>query len=200
MQPRLATDDAEAAAMSDPSLIPGEAAERPRRAVPRRVPQLAALVLAVAPLQPIQLMLKRIAERTARSQPEVFARLGANAGKRFLIDPTDLPLALLLSPDPRRPRFTAHRRAALPRHDARISATFDTLLRLLDGTLDADAAFFNREILVTGELEAAVSLRNALDDYRGDLVDDALRSLGVLRQPVSILVRGSRDRRTLRVS
>jgi predicted lipid carrier protein YhbT len=142
----------------------------------------------------MQVMLRRIAERTARSQPEVFARLGEHTAKRFLIDPSDLPLVLLLAPDPLHPRFTAHRRTALPPHEARISATFGTLLKLLDGTLDADAVFFNRELLVTGELEAALSLRNALDDYRGDLVDDALRALGVLHRPAALLLRATRGR------
>jgi len=186
MRSQTAKEDGDAGTAADLRQSPGDAL---------RVPRLAALILAVTPLQPIQVMLERMAKRVARSQPQLFARLGDHATRRFLIDPLDLPLALLLAPDPRRLRFSAHRRAALPTYDARITATFSTLLELLDGTLDADAVFFNRKLLVTGNLEAAVSLRNALDDYRGNLVDDALGALGVLSRPASLLLRGSRGPR-----
>lgn len=186
MRSQTVKDDGDTAAAADARRIPGNAA---------RIPRLAALILAVTPLQPIEVMLKRMAERVARMQPQVLARLGDHTARRFLIDASDLPLALLLAPDPRHLRFSAHRRNALPIYDVRITATFSTLLELLDGTLDADAVFFNRKLLVTGDLEAAVSLRNALDDYRGNLVDDALGALGVLSRPAAVFLRGSRGSR-----
>jgi len=138
-------------------------------------------------------VLQRIAKKAAQSQPQLFARLGEHAAKRFLIDPVDLPLTLMLTPHPHRPGLAAHRRAAIPPHDVRIAATFGTLLRLLDGTLDSDAVFFQRNLHISGEMDAAVSLRNALDDYRGSIVDDALRALGLFCRPASLLLRPWRD-------
>ncbi|MCW5695135.1 MAG: SCP2 sterol-binding domain-containing protein [Bauldia sp.] len=160
------------------------------------VPRLAGLLLEAMPLGPIQMVLRRIASRASRSQPEFFERLGEHSGKRVLIDPTDLPLFLLLVADSRCTILVAHRRARVPPHDVRIRATFGTLLGLLEGVLDGDAAFFRRDVLVEGEVEAAVSLRNALDAYRGDVVEDALGTFGLLHGLASLVLRPWRADRT----
>ena len=58
------------------------------------------VLLAPVPLALLQPMFTRIASHVAQSRPELFARLGPHAGKRFLIDPTDLPFVLVLTPLP----------------------------------------------------------------------------------------------------
>lgn len=72
----------------------------PLKALFQHVPSL---LLAPVPLALLQPMFARIATHVAQSRPELFARLGPHAGKRFLIDPTDLPFVLVLTPMPRDP-------------------------------------------------------------------------------------------------
>ena len=68
------------------------------------------LLLAPVPLALLQPIFDRIAVHVAQARPQLFNRLGAHAGKRFLIDPIDLPFVLVLTPKPERPHLTAHRR------------------------------------------------------------------------------------------
>ena len=110
----------------------------------------------------------------------MFARLGRHAGKRFLIDPTDLPFVLVLTPLPERPLLTAHRRHERPAHDAAIAGTFFNLLDMIDGSLDGDALFFSRDLQVSGDTEAVVALRNALDDFEGSALEERGRELRAL--------------------
>ena len=113
-----------------------------------------------------------------KNRPELFARLGVHARKRFLIDPTDLPFVLVLSPDNNRPQLRAYRRYEKPAHDAAIAGKFFILLDMIDGTLDGDALFFTRDLRVSGDTEAVVALRNALDDFEGSALDSVV---GIVR-------------------
>ncbi len=61
---------------------------------------------------------------------------------------------------------------------ARISGRFFDLLRLVDADEDGDALFFSRELLVTGDTEAVVSLRNALDDVDGSIAESVAEMFG----------------------
>ncbi|MGE0697481.1 MAG: SCP2 domain-containing protein [Hyphomicrobiaceae bacterium] len=117
--------------------------------------------LALAPLQPL---LGYVVGRVAAGHPALFDRLGPHRHSKYVIDPIDVPFALLLSPDPDDLRLSAVPRSDLPPADARISGTFLQLVRLIDGEEDGDAAFFSRELAIAGNTEAVVSLRNAIDD------------------------------------
>jgi len=130
------------------------------------------------PLFPLQPLLGRIVRTVARTRSEIFDRIGPHTGKRFLIDPVNMPFVLLLHPDPARPRLRAARRYDAPAWDSRIAGSFLTLLSVVDGRLDADALFFTRELIVEGDTEAAVCLRNALDDLEGGIADDVAEIFG----------------------
>lgn len=136
------------------------------------------ILLAPLPLPAVQPGLRRIAARVFRSRPELAARLGPHAGKRFLIDPVNLPFAFLLRPDPQDVLFEAVRRRRMVDYDARIAGTFLTLLDMVDGRLDGDALFFSRNLQVTGDTEAVVTLRNALDDAEDGIADDVAALYG----------------------
>lgn len=155
-----------------------------------------ALLLAPVPTVVLQPVLTRIAVHVAQSRPELFARLGPHAGKRFLIDPIDLPFVLVLSPERNLPRLTAHRRHERPGHDAAIAGTFFNLLDMIDGSLDGDALFFSRDLQVSGDTEAIVALRNALDDFEGSALDSVLRGFGPLSGPAGVALRGLRAARS----
>ena len=150
-------------------------------------------LLALAPLAVIQPILGNIAAHVARNRPELFARLGVHARKRFLIDPTDLPFVLVLSPDNNRPQLRAYRRYEKPAHDAVIAGKFFILLDMIDGTLDGDALFFTRDLRVGGDTEAVVALRNALDDFEGSALDSVVGSFGPLAKPAALAVSALRS-------
>lgn len=150
------------------------------------------MLLAPVPLALLQPLFSRIATHVAQSRPELFARLGPHAGKRFLIDPIDLPFVLVLAPEAARPGLTAYRRYERPAHDAGIAGTFFNLLDMIDGTLDGDALFFSRDLRVSGDTEAVVALRNALDDFEGSALDSVVASFGLLSAPAALALSGLR--------
>jgi predicted lipid carrier protein YhbT len=145
-------------------------------------------LLVPVPLVLVQPILGRIGRHVADARPELFSRLGPHAGKRFLVDPIDLPFVLLLIPEPGCPSLTAHRRYEIPRHDASIAGTFLNLLDMIAGSLDGDALFFGRELSIAGDIEAAVALRNALDDCDGSVVDTIVSAFGPLSGPVAVAI------------
>jgi predicted lipid carrier protein YhbT len=155
------------------------------RALLQNIPTL---LLAAAPLAVIQPILGHIASHVAKDRPELFARLGVHSRKRFLIDPIDLPFVLVLSPDNNRPQLRAYRRYEKPAHHAAIAGKFFNLLDMIDGSQDGDALFFTRDLRVSGDTEAVVALRNALDDFEGSALDSVVGSFGLLAKPAGLAV------------
>lgn len=132
-----------------------------------------------APLRALlQPLLRRVVGRIATRHPEIFARVSPYQRADFLIVPDELPFALHLRPNPEAPLFRAVPRHPLPPHDARIEGPFLLLLNLVDGESDGDAAFFSRELSISGNTEAVVSLRNALDDVDGSVAQEAADLFG----------------------
>lgn len=167
------------------------ASPSPRQPGARGLPHF---LLRPVPLALVQPILDRIVAHVAEHRAELFSRLGAQAHRRFLIDPEDLPFVLLLEPDPAHPALRAHRRYDVPRHDACIAGTFPTLLNMIDGSLDGDALFFSRDLRISGDTEAVVTLRNALDDLDGSVVDTVLRSFGPLSGIAALALGAIRER------
>jgi predicted lipid carrier protein YhbT len=165
--------------MSTPSST-SERELRPSEGLLQSLPRLALAPLPLAPLQPL---LQSVVTHVAQSHPELFARLGAQANKRFLIDPENLPFVMLLQPNPDQPVLQALQRNAVPDHDACIAGTFFTLFEMVDGRLDGDALFFTRDLRISGDTEAVVTLRNALDDLDESVLDAVAASFGPLSKP-----------------
>lgn len=131
--------------------------------------------LALAPLQPLLLY---IVGQVAAECPEILERLGPHRDTRFLIDPVDLPFALLLRPMPGDLVLRACIRSEVPAHDARIVGKLLDLVRLIDCEEDGDAMFFSRGLSISGDTEAVVTLRNALDDVEGSIAARVADLLG----------------------
>ncbi|MBL4749366.1 MAG: SCP2 sterol-binding domain-containing protein [Amylibacter sp.] len=148
---------------------------RPKTQSTSLLPRLPAL-----PLLPLQPILKRIVRRIGAENPDMFNRLGPHTQARFLIDATNLPFTLLLQPDPKNLSLTAHFRVSPPENDARIAGRFLDLLQLLDSDIDGDALFFSRDLIITGNTEAVVCLRNALDDVDGSIAQMVANMFGPL--------------------
>lgn len=101
----------------------------------------------------------------------MFNRLGPWVGQDYLIDPVDMPFVLHLRPDAKAPVLRALSRRRDQPHVARIRGRFLDLLELVDADLDGDALFFSRDLVIEGNTEAVVSLRNALDDVDGSIAE-----------------------------
>ncbi|MHA1525156.1 MAG: ubiquinone anaerobic biosynthesis accessory factor UbiT [Alphaproteobacteria bacterium] len=138
------------------------------------------------PLFALQPLLQHVVTTIARRHPSLFVRLGDDCHKSFLIDPSNLPFFLVLQPDPDHPRLTAYNRGHDVAHDVYIAGTFQTLLAMIDAQVDGDALFFSRDLIVTGDSQAVVALRNALDNMDTTLSEDVAACFG----PFSRLVRG----------
>ncbi|WP_456640148.1 ubiquinone anaerobic biosynthesis accessory factor UbiT [Bradyrhizobium sp. USDA 10063] len=150
---------------------------------PLSVPPLLALAVRPLPLLPLQTVLSVVLLRLCRKHPRIFDRLGEHARKRFGIKPTDLPFAFLLEPAPSRPRLSVVRN--LPDDlDARISSPLAGLFGLVEGRLDGDALLFSRDLVVEGDVEAVLALRNAIDDAQLDPVAEIARMFGPLSDPL----------------
>lgn len=117
------------------------------------------LALRAAPELVLDLALRDLRRR----RPDLFERLSDIGAATIVIAPTDLPVAFRLSPmAERRPVEVVGRRDARP-GAARITGPLALLLEVLDGSSDADAAFFSRRLVVTGDTQTVVGLHNTLE-------------------------------------
>lgn len=146
------------------------------------------------PLFLLQPVLTFVVQKVASDNPSVFNRLGVHQKSRFLIDAYGLPFLLLLRPDPEDLLFRAFPRRARPQSDAYIGGRFLDLFGLVDGGEDGDALFFSRDLDVTGNTEAVVCLRNALDDVDGSIAAAVAGLFGPPGRAALTMLRGARER------
>jgi predicted lipid carrier protein YhbT len=142
-------------------------------------PRPLTMPLRLVPTAPMGPALTLVARRVIARHPGLIAQLGDYAAARFVIDPTDLPLVLLLQPHPTHTRIEVHRSA--PEADARIAGPLAALLGLVHGAYDGDALFFSRDLVIEGDTSAALALRNAIDDAELDLGAEIAALAGPLR-------------------
>ena len=158
-----------------------------------RFPRLADRLIARLPTLPLDLALRRFISSLADRHPSLFSRLDDQATKAFLIDPTDVSIAFLLRPDPAMPRLKAVKRAGdgtiVASWDARIAGPMAALVGMVHGALDGDALFFSRDIVIEGDTEAVLALRNAVDDAEIDLTAEVVAIAGPASSVVAEIFR-----------
>ena len=159
---------------------------------PPSVPPLLAQAMRPLPLLPLQIALAAFLRRILRRHPHLLDRLGTHRGKRFGIKPTDLPFAFVIQATSARPRLQAVQELP-PGLDARISASIAGLLALVEGRLDGDALMFSRQLMIEGDVEAVLALRNAIDDAGLDVVAEIAALFGPLGVPVAHVLGAARD-------
>ncbi|MCJ7996483.1 SCP2 sterol-binding domain-containing protein [Rhizobium cremeum] len=143
-----------------------------------KFPPTLATPLDLMPLPVIERATGMLFRRMLKEHPNLFERLGEHKAKRFAFLPSDLPLAFIV--DPARPSITVKRKSSAPQADASVGGPLFLLLALLEGRCDADALFFSRDLVVTGDMEAMLAMRNALDDCNIDLPRDLSAMAGPL--------------------
>ncbi|MBB5043959.1 ubiquinone anaerobic biosynthesis accessory factor UbiT [Shinella fusca] len=148
------------------------------------LPPILAKPVDIAPIWLVERVARLIFSGVLKAHPDLFERLGDYRQTRYGFSPTDLPLHFTVVPAAQQLTVS---RGQPPLVDARIEGLLVLLLGLLEGRCDADALFFSRDLSVTGDMEAMLALRNALDDSAIDLP----RELGALAGPFSPLVAGT---------
>jgi O2-independent ubiquinone biosynthesis accessory factor UbiT len=163
-----------------------------------RIPGLAQRFVAPVPPPIVGFLAARLMRQAGKTHPELFARLGEHAHKRYEIAPSDLPFVFLMTPDPAAPQLRVLR-AGRTNWDCRISGSLAALLGMIHGAYDGDALFFSRDITVEGDTAAGLALRNAIDNSELDLFAEAtalLGPLGTRAMPVLASLLGALERRT----
>lgn len=152
--------------------------------------------VAMRPLPPVLLQpfLDIAMAVLSRHHPDLLAHFADTEETTFLIDPVDLPFRFLLRLS-KAPRLRAIAKDTPPDMDMAPTATIQgplaVLIRLLEGRLDGDALFFSRDLMVEGNMEAVVMLRNAVDGAGIDLLDDLSSVFGPLSRPARLVAGGA---------
>lgn len=164
--------------------------------------------LALTPLPPalLQPALNAAMAIVRRRHRDIFERMDGFGDPVFLIDPIDLPYVFILTPDQQTPKLTAHRSYPAEDVNAVIRGPLLALMDMLEGRIDGDAMFFSRDLVIEGDTEVVVALRNAVDGAEIDLAADILSLFGPFSGPARKAVktanrlafRASRDLETLR--
>jgi predicted lipid carrier protein YhbT len=154
-----------------------------------RIPAPVRFGLRPVPTPVIEIALKELARSIARRHPSMFERLGTHSGKRFVLQPTDLPFLISLTLDPIDPVVSIVRSRSELHADAWISGPFAALIGLAHGRFDGDALFFSGDLAIEGDVEAILAFRNALDDAEIDLLQEGAAILGPLSGAVEVFAR-----------
>ncbi|MDX1693977.1 MAG: SCP2 sterol-binding domain-containing protein [Ketobacteraceae bacterium] len=128
-------------------------------------------------LDVLSLALQRIANRIYQRHPDAAERLESISGTRFLVSMTNLPFRCLITIYSQRIRVDCNLRYP-PSADVTISGSYQALAGIFEGDADADSLFFSRDIQIQGNIEALVTLRNALDNEDISIVSELTPQFG----------------------
>jgi len=141
-----------------------------------------------------------------RRHPDVFERLGDYDSPVYKIDPVDLPYVFILRADMEAPQLTVASETTEEQVNATIRGPLMALVELMEGRTDGDALFFSRDLVIEGDTEVVVALRNAVDGAEIDLRGDIMALFGPLAGPAKVAIetagavmnRATKDLETLR--
>nr|WP_295887378.1 SCP2 sterol-binding domain-containing protein [uncultured Devosia sp.] len=156
------------------------------------LPRQLTSVLDRVPLTIVQRVVSLVFAQAMKQHPGLFDRLGDNASRRYRFTPAELDWSFVIRPSLR--HIKVYRKDKAPPVDAAASGPMVTLLALLEGRLDGDAVFFSRSLTLTGDMEAMLALRNALDDCDFDLPTDLSAAAGPFSSAFRRLGERVRDR------
>jgi predicted lipid carrier protein YhbT len=147
---------------------------------PGNIGMLVHRFVAVLPVTPLDLALQAVADRITSGHPEALSRLRLKPGTRYRIVATDAGLAVLVTISSGGLQVNTVPVSHPVHAHVSIEAPISALIALLEGESDGDALFFARDIQVTGDTEALLMLRNAVDSAEIDFRAELLSLLGPL--------------------
>jgi|TARA_R110002072_G_scaffold727_5_gene5290 predicted lipid carrier protein YhbT len=137
------------------------------------------------PLFPLQRFLQKAANKSLDRHREKLDRLAPYLGCRFAVNPTDLDWLAVLVFQEEGVKLSLTRQAiSAAQAEVRISAPILVLLELLEGEGDGDAHFFSRDLVIEGDTEAILALRNTLDNAEVDFLTEVTELFGPLARPL----------------
>jgi len=128
------------------------------------LPPFIANAVSILPLLPLEVIARHLLANAMDARPSFAERLGEYAGRVFAIDPVDCPFVFLMKPGRGKAELRVMRRSEAVEYEARIAAPLLVLLGMIDGTYDGDALFFSRDLVIEGDTEAVLALRNAIEN------------------------------------
>lgn len=150
---------------------------------------VAGIALKVMPLSVLNPLLGKAMQVMIDRHRDVFERLSCLENVIFAIDPTDLPFVFILNPCLDAPRLKAVYSLDDVDVTASIHGSFTVLAKLLEGSVDGDALVFSRDLVIEGDTEAVLALRNAVDGGNIHIKQDLASAFG----PLSIVASKAAD-------
>jgi predicted lipid carrier protein YhbT len=131
----------------------------------------------------LEFALERLLAGIIKRHPSLIGRLEEMGRGRIAIDPSDLPLVIVLEAGGGTMTLRLAREISMQDVHAVIRGPLLALVGLVDGTYDGDALFFSRDLSITGDIERVLALRNAVDNADVDLLRELMASAGDFTMP-----------------
>lgn len=148
----------------------------------RRLPGIVAWAMRPLPLLPLEIALGRLLTGILACHPDLVGRLSGIERRRIAVEPDDLPFIIVL--EPHGGTISLRLFHTLADAHARIRGPLLALIGLVDGVYDGDALFFSRELVIEGDIEAVLALRNAIDDADVDLLGEVAATCAAYGPPI----------------
>jgi len=143
---------------------------------------LARAFIGAAPKPALDLGSAALLAAMRRHHPQLFAVLAECRQTRVLVELTDPPRRFLLQYGGGAPTLRVVDDQADVAADAELKGGLEAMVALLEARVDGDALFFTRELTVSGDTAAVVTLRNILDRETISVLDEASSLFGPLRR------------------
>jgi len=143
---------------------------------------LARAFIGAAPKPALDLGSAALLAAMRRNHPQLFSVLAEQRQTRILVELTDPPRRFLLQYGGGAPSLRVADDAGDMTADAELRGGLAALMALLEARVDGDALFFNRELTLTGDTAAVVTLRNILDRETISVLDEASSLFGPARR------------------
>jgi predicted lipid carrier protein YhbT len=132
----------------------------------------------VCPLFVQEMLVNRMARHIAARHPSMISRLSDSEGKVYAFHVAELPFIITLCMKKGVPLIKLRERKNRPHAAVTLTATLKTFIDLFEGKSDGDALFFSRELVVEGDTEALLLLRNAIESDDIDLPREIFSMFG----------------------
>lgn len=150
----------------------------------RRLPGIVAWAMRPLPLLPLEVALRRLLAGILARHPDLVGRLRGMERRRIAVEPDDLPFIVVLEPQESTMSLRVVRSLDATQVHARIRGPLLVLVGLVDGDYDGDALFFSRDLVVEGDIEAVLALRNAIDDADVDMLGEVAATCAAYGPPI----------------